>query len=197
MQCVNLTMQLITRVGTPTWNSYQAFLDRARWCLETRSVGCIQSLGTIILITVHHPHSTVVCRNLTEHGVPLNPWVSVLQYQYTINISNGKNQLKSVVMLKRNAIKILQFVEMSPNIYLICLYCLFMEEGVVTQTSWANLLSLQIHTGVSLMVEWRCFHALSKELDSWRSELEQDFIAGRKHDLQINQTLQQPVAKVL
>lgn len=79
-----------------------------------------------------------------------------------------------------------------PNIYFIFLYCVFMGEGVVRQTSWAHLLSLQIHTGVSLTVEWWCFHALSKELDSQRSELEQDFTAGRKHDLQINQTLQQP-----
>lgn len=37
-------------------------------------------------------------------------------------------------MLKRNAIKTLQFHEVLPKIYFICLYCLFMEEGV-QQTS--------------------------------------------------------------
>lgn len=167
-------------MGTPTGNSYQAFLDGARWCLETHSVGCVPSLGTIILSLCIIPTATILCRNLAGHGVPLNLRISVLQYQLTIIRSNGKNQLKCVVMLKRNAIKNLQFHQVLPNVYFICLYCLFMEEGVVQQTSWANQLSLQIHIGVSLTVEWRCFHALS-EIDDQRSELEQDFIAGRKH----------------
>lgn len=92
------------KVGAPTWNSCQAFLGGARWCLEMYSVGCVLSLGTIIFPLCIIPTATIVCRNLTGHGVPLNPWVSVLQHQYNIIRSNGKNQLKSVIMLKRNVI---------------------------------------------------------------------------------------------
>lgn len=115
-------------MGTPTWNSYQSFRDGARWRLETHSVGCVPSLGTIILSLCIIPTATIVCRNLTEHGGPLNPWVSVLQYQHNLFRSSGKNQLKSVVMLKRNATKNLPFHEVLPSIYFIYLYCLWKKE---------------------------------------------------------------------
>lgn len=71
-----------------------------------------------------------------------------------------------------------------------------MEEEVVQQTSWANLLlSLQINIGISFTAEWWCFCALSKESYGQRSKtrnLKQDFLAGGKGDLQIYHTMYTP-----